>query len=1056
MSSNAFCVLCILLGLVVIYEQIQYRVNYAPTEFVPHHSVASVVRIVPESDAFGISKFYTELESSLASYSNACTYQLAKVTHTWSNRIRYLSGYAAVGPTTDVARDLDVTMSRGTSWSNMSLVPCGVLGDFMGFACSDDLPGWIGEPLSVHITAFIVSLEVFGVLFMLASLYSWSMVVCVALSLRPIALLDWIATRNYSLFTRVGLFTNILALFTRRHDRTDFDTLRKEFKWRDCGKQNPNHPHGRAAALRFQAINTISDLLRCLKRTGFAISSSGRELLAFGAGNRNGYYNTKDLSQDIKRSSPDKRSVIIGIDVDYYLSEQLLGTLAPHIIMFYTMTPTSLAGKTTDSVWYYRDAHTVVEEINGGATYVTKVWDYSNDEMIVPGWFSYTSYDVLIKDQPGADTRKLVILMPRSTTYLPLFILRILTTILNPCFRFNLLSRTTNVVEKAGFLTGYFRKGTDRVVSMKSASSSTGVAINMPATTYEGFVSFISTASRPIKDKLTDMIGITTKPPVTLGEIERYLVASDCKLSRPCMAMLADNIGAIAPTSLCNITAYGYGGCYFQDSPDLAEIATPPLVTPLVVPKATKDNSDISIEERIVKPRNDVKFPDEYETYGEEFAQMIKTKVLREKKSLSPVAEDDVKKQYSRPGQKARLEQESKHTVKKDKKGGYVNYLKAFMKTEGVEAGKPARNIQMTEEGLLFTFMFFTLSLKAACKDLPWFITGLNPTALTNRVQNFCRRVLDKKGVFAHAVFTGGLNSVDASKADAHVSESARKLYRRIYELCFSEHSYVLDIIDAHFGVKGKTSLGTKVPPGFYNISGAADTTLLNNFVGGFQCYVALRKAGLSKKQAFEGIGLQSGDDSVWASGPAYSEHARKLGFDLKEDLSSCVPAEAHVTFLSRTYPCIYTDPCCYGDVKRALSKISVVLKHKKDGLQNRVSGYFVTESTTPFLGVYLRALSVVHGFTMKTKDEILAESEKRVELRDLARRIREGPYPMNPSCSEAGYMLVAKQLGVEVDDLRKKEEALAALKRGDFAGLAKVRFEHLSVCPSVPKHSIT
>jgi hypothetical protein len=229
------------------------------------------------------------------------------------------------------------------------------------------------------------------------------------------------------------------------------------------------------------------------------------------------------------------------------------------------------------------------------------------------------------------------------------------------------------------------------------------------------------------------------------------------------------------------------------------------------------------------------------------------------------------------------------------------------------------------------------------------------------------------------------------------------------------------------------------------NNSGSPFTSDLNTLVGAFIVFCNHRQRGESVQDALDYCGVAVGDDGLSIGGligeeedfaASLCEVAETLGMKLKVETHQ---AGGPLFFLGRLYPSPLHSPVSMTLPTSALAKLPIVTSKRKDALEDKFRGYYVTERNTPVTSNYIRAVARLHGFDITktyTDKEMKALKERN---KDMWYKSRCGPMPFNPRTDP--HLLVdavAVNLQLSVGEVRKLMEQLDGVKT--HADLAKVR----------------
>lgn len=191
-------------------------------------------------------------------------------------------------------------------------------------------------------------------------------------------------------------------------------------------------------------------------------------------------------------------------------------------------------------------------------------------------------------------------------------------------------------------------------------------------------------------------------------------------------------------------------------------------------------------------------------------------------------------------------------------------------------------------------------------------------------------------------------------------------------------------------------------------------------------------------------IGLKYGDDGVEFNVPGVSDacwilaskyldatdgFSRTLGFSDPKD-------DAEIEFLSRNYPNLTETGASYCKIERAAEKIRVATNADPLKFRDKLVGYLVTDRFTPVIGAFINAIWYTKDYgRMYEQFEdfdrgILCDAYlNKVEAtdRELAWKLKEGPFPVSEDDQDMMYEAVAAQYGWTSGELRSWDQGLSS-----------------------------
>ena len=198
---------------------------------------------------------------------------------------------------------------------------------------------------------------------------------------------------------------------------------------------------------------------------------------------------------------------------------------------------------------------------------------------------------------------------------------------------------------------------------------------------------------------------------------------------------------------------------------------------------------------------------------------------------------------------------------------------------------------------------------------------------------------------------------------------------------------------------------------------------------------------------AFDLIGLKLGDDGVEFNVPGVTDavwyFALKYldtadGFNRTVVFSDPEQFE-DIEFLSRNYPNLMETGASYCKLERAAEKLAVSANPDLEKYRNKLVGYKVTDRFTPIIGAFIDAIWAYKGFGDMPVDidpgtgavhlSSVYLSKVEAQDRELAYKMREGPYPVSEGDLDHMYESAAAQYGWSSDELRAFDDNLRSQK---------------------------
>lgn len=193
----------------------------------------------------------------------------------------------------------------------------------------------------------------------------------------------------------------------------------------------------------------------------------------------------------------------------------------------------------------------------------------------------------------------------------------------------------------------------------------------------------------------------------------------------------------------------------------------------------------------------------------------------------------------------------------------------------------------------------------------------------------------------------------------------------------------------------------------------------------------------------FELIGLKFGDDGVEYNLPGVSDYIWEAAcwyLDATDGFRRTIcfsdPGEDEsVEFLSRVYPKLSETIASFCKIERAAEKLSISCNADDEKYRSKLFGYMITDHRTPVVGAYIAAIWAYKGFgnfpaefdpqtnRFSVTDDYIRKVE--AEDREIAWKLREGPFPVNDDDLDFMYECVAGDYGWSSGELRAFDASL-------------------------------
>lgn len=451
---------------------------------------------------------------------------------------------------------------------------------------------------------------------------------------------------------------------------------------------------------------------------------------------------------------------------------------------------------------------------------------------------------------------------------------------------------------------------------------------------------------------------------ITVGKVSPQCAATLAVLWNHAKTHLVAN-GAILLQCESTTLPHNYGILAPNSGPPPKPVGRPigPPMAPAFVPYKSRGNDEACVRDRILAVRNaNAAIPLRFEIYRREFV----AHVVGTGHDLDPLSTEEVLRRQSRPSQLLPALQALPFNP------DLVKFVpKSFQKQEAYPTVAPPRNITTVDPGFRVQYSRYTLEFAdRVMKSQRWYAFGQPPLTLSENIYRF---TVDRE-VKAWA-------STDYSKFDGTRHQFLNELEHMCFAAAFPRHSDdLLRLMSMQYSATARTAFGVKYDIGTSRLSGSPDTSIGNSLDNAFLAYAVFRDLGFSEATALESLGFYGGDDGItpiiYPDAHCSDETVFKyqeivndvFGMQLKiqlvlppgnEELG--FPAIPRLPFLGREFVNPWAGPESISDVPRQMRKAHISCAPM--GIDLRVAaaskalGCLVTESQTPILGPYFRAM---------------------------------------------------------------------------------------------------
>nr|QUS52670.1 RNA-dependent RNA polymerase [Mute swan feces associated noda-like virus 7] len=711
----------------------------------------------------------------------------------------------------------------------------------------------------------------------------------------------------------------------------------------------PNHTHGDSAAKRTIGSNFIEQLSETAGERPLYFQGSAADLRKGREVSREWYW-AKDLSMTPIVMPPsldtDPGRIIAMVDVDEYvdMEHELCVHFNPHVI--YTFQP-SAAGKSEGEYTYRFLADGRVEfVVSGGGVYKHHVWDYGHDAIRCEStewlWFNtglvfpvrifWVAYYKVERRNVDAD-HQVILLSPmkRWGQLFPGGFADIAIANIE-AQRLKRLNPVKGDFVRLEIMTpSGMQISTARVGQYSCASASAAVdeeiALKSHLTKDKLTVAMSKSSLSSEKQDFRGAEVLTAYHREASGATARMFHLDDGVRSYQFLPKLADYDPEVPPSM------HGY---------------MKPLLHGGFAPSCCENNDRRAVAKRITEVRSNAKLTNFLKTAIRNFVDLVAKEIL------IPVDEEEVYARQKRPTQRAILETSNYVAAR--------GTARTFMKRQAeTKIGDP-RLITPIEGETKRDYSSFMYALAEYLKKLPWYISGMKPREIAERVALL--------GIVAK-----WLAETDFSRMDGRVGEVLRYLEKVLMMTLFPQcyHREILELMKKQTWLRCFTTFGVEYNTEFARGSGSPETSCFNTLAAAFVIFLAYLLMGLTSEAAFEKLGAFCGDDGLTPDLDAEKavKAARMVGQKLTIKI---VPHGENVSFLSRHYgPGVWfgeTDSTC--DLRRQLAKfhLSVTIADREDAvvrkLREKSFAFYLTDEHSPVLGPYVKKVlqlcPVQHG----------------------------------------------------------------------------------------------
>lgn len=769
-------------------------------------------------------------------------------------------------------------------------------------------------------------------------------------------------------------------------------------------KRVSDNGHPVSGAVRDAARRLITSAVNAIGATKYELSPAEQSRAEQAC---HEHFAVGDLYRERANDKPTDKSVIVGVDIDYYIRDmQLLAGLCRPMI-FHTFSPITVAGRDGES--HFSITNNLVRYgVSGGSEWSHRVWNWcAYGEFIespatntviqnLLAWFGIVRvvYHKVHHSRPWTDcpNRALVWLIPQYTCYKFSFIASDLRARRLSYMKFSDdgkpgWNRVAHVSADGERLINLGRAGEDATVTLPKVHFDVlmGMKTNQSVT--------------------TRMIHLGYTDPVAMCLISQYY--SGVSVQHGKIEEVGRPIGVKVhwPASI---------------EVDVPEISSRCYAAPLVsdanlMPMIKRwEAMSRTIDVRVTYVANRTVPSAKYEQFAAEFVSFV----VPVAGAGVPYSLEDTAGLLDKPSQKLAIQ-----AVWETLDVRVRHLIEAFLKNEPTM--KNGRTISsFADARFLLQFSAFTLSFRDnvlhAEHNKHWFCPGLTPVQLASKVCDYVATV-------------GSPLEGDFSNFDGTVPAWAHRtvmnaVYHRWFASGFQSELTIYTNMLINCPARAK-SFGFMYDAGVGVKSGSPTTCDLNTVLNAYMQYCAVRMCNglLTPREAFNTIGLAFGDDSLFDQQYArsFGRVAGDIGMKLK--LEKYDPTIG-VCFLARVFPDPLNTTTSFQDPLRTWRKLHLTARDPNvpigSAALDRVAGYLITDGFTPVTSNYCRMVERYY--------QSMGDCESLAKRTARANHLVERPYwsasdawPQAIEDRDIMLQCIAARVGVDVAKLIELESYL-------------------------------
>jgi hypothetical protein len=737
--------------------------------------------------------------------------------------------------------------------------------------------------------------------------------------------------------------SRIVFACSTRHD----DFLRRAFQKKAPAlleaRRRPQfgwHSHANAALTRTVIHDWIDDVVDHSGAQSYTISMSKGDQASTKKGQRLAYWDV-DTRSEYRFDNLADNDIVLFKDSDYH-EDDINSYLDGHNVLIATVCPIRPGGTVGGDISYRFVDDNFDMVVDGYANYHHRLWDYRKDTAYVLHWFGAVLYHIdTIRLDP---LRVVVAATPITTIWGPVGWL---------AFRSNPIRRLK--VHRDSFSVITETIGDSILHHVTDNGSPFAATISQ-----QGLMSLLETERQSQYHKAT--ASLTLFDTRNRLKEETHHLASGRKeipgdeitlIHRYYFSWKKSNGLVAAPRGVVELHNYFPASAGVDEAPKPTMTAKIPSLfdkmSAALGPSRCYTQDLKTIEDRVLKVRNNTPTPGYHKKYMREFVDLLVTR----RHTAEPWPLHAVLETQARPSQRATFEKVS-GTVDMD----IPSKPSAFMKVEASQHGKAARNITPMDASHRTRFAAYAKVVSELMQTQHWCAVGDHPRSIAERVHS---KVKPSQWVVLS----------DFSKMDGSSGDLAHELLTTIYHAVFDPkyHNDIDFLLKETLNKNIITAEGVKYNSGKSTLSGCLNTTQRSTLPNAYLNYVTLRKMGHRPERAWARLGLYCGDDGLSPDSDAklFTQVCAEVGYTVTNEVAtSRVDCEnpTRVNFLSRFFVDAWTGPESVCDPRRVLARAHLVNgppsmsnKEYAGRMMNKAVGQLQMDADTPLVSDFMRAI---------------------------------------------------------------------------------------------------